>query len=155
MPRSTFKRDPRGGARELPQGSASGNRTDLNDHQPAAAAPNQPYGVKAQQQAAQRAVPLPQTPAEPTPAGPSASAAQPGMAAAPQVGPAPGSLLFAHPSTRPNEPITHGMPFGPGGGPEVLGQGPSIADQLGALASLPNASSTLQNLAATARLAGY
>ena len=26
------------------------------------------------------------------------------------------------PTERPNEPLTHGMPFGPGGGPEVLGQ---------------------------------
>jgi len=153
MPRSTFKRDPRGGAREMAQGESSANRTDLNQHQPVIAAPNQPYGVKAQQQAAQRAVPLPQETQNTSVETPSASA--PSATMPQQVGPAPGSLLFDHPSTRPAEPITHGMPFGPGGGPEVLGQAPSIADQLGALASLPNASSTLQNLAATARLAGY
>ena len=152
MPRAGFKRDPRGGQRQLEQGEASGNRTDLNNHQPVMAANGQPYGAKAAQQAAQRAVPLPQVSTS-TPSASSTAPAAPNPIL-PQPGPPPGSLLFTHPTTRPTEPITAGMPFGPGPGPEALGQGPSVADQLSALASMPNASSTLQDLAATARLAG-
>lgn len=64
-----------------------------------------------------------------------------------------GGVGFGGPSTRPNEPITHGVDIGPGAGPEALPvqarpqyatQGPttqllarlSASDQSGALASL-------------------
>lgn len=34
----------------------------------------------------------------------------------------PALAAITDPTQRPNEPLTHGMPFGPGGGPEVLGK---------------------------------
>lgn len=99
----------RGGARQGTLGTAYGNRTDLNV--PIATVPGQEYGKASQQRDAQSAVPM-------------ASSPQPQMSAAPaqprpQVA-APGSLPTYEPTMRPNEPVTHGMPFGPGGGPEVL-----------------------------------
>lgn len=147
MPRGPISKDPRGGRRQLAQGATSGNRTDLNEHQAPMAATGQGYGVKGAQLEAQRQIPLPNTPQQMAPQ-------QPQMAQAP-VGPAPGSLPFDHPTNRPNEPITAGMPFGPGGGPEMLGQAPSVAQQLSAMASMPNASSTLQDIAAAARQVGF
>ena len=151
MPRK--QQENRGGTRQLAQGDNSGNRTDLNLHQPIMAADNQGYGVKGQQLAAERAVPLPQTqaPAVGGPAGPESGG---GDFTAPST-PAPGSLLFDHPSTNPNEPITNGLDFGPGAGPEALQSAPSLTQQLSSLAASPNASSTLQDLAASARSLGY
>lgn len=71
-------------------GETYGQRSDLNQ-QPVRAATGQPYGVAGQQRAAQQAVPLPEGGGLrqlPTPLG--------------------------APSSRPNEPMTHGMPFGDG-----------------------------------------
>ena len=155
MPRKGFVKDARGGQRELAHGDNSATRTDLNQHLPATAAPDQPYGDKARDIAAQRAVPLVSAASPPSqpPATPAAALAEPEPE--PRATPAPGSLLFDHPTQRPNEPITAGMPFGPGPGPEALGAPPSVSDQLAALAASPNASATLQNLAAAARSLGY
>lgn len=114
----------RGGRRQGVQGRAYGNRTDLSMNArplPVQTATNQPYGVAGAQAAGQAVVPLAPTP-------------QPGAAGAPGAGavsptPAPGSLgAFDRPSDRPNEPITHGAPFGPGGGPEVMGMEKPILD---------------------------
>lgn len=96
------------------------NRTDLAT-QPVKAAPNQPYGQRGRQEAAQRAVPLP----------------APGAlgAVAPQV-------PFDAPTGRPAEPVTHGVPTGPGPGPAEAGvpQGPipatSVPEQLRAIYSV-------------------
>lgn len=83
---------------------AYGNRTDLNN--PAnkvrkMAATGQTYGAATQQMRAQSAVPMAASPAE-------------------QV-PAPGSMGSLDRMTeRPSEPITAGMDFGAGPGPEVL-----------------------------------
>lgn len=103
------------------------------------------YGAGVEQAALQAAMPAPQarsaqavTPSAgviPSGASPEPSAPpQPVMQAAPQETPAeryqraimaaqqmkgePG--LFTMPTGRPNEPVTHGLPVGPGAGPEVL-----------------------------------
>ncbi len=145
------------------------NRADLT--QPSAqAVPDQPYGVAAQQRQAMNAIPLPirqqaqpvSSQASPAPgSGPSTPA--PGVPSAlpgaPMVG-ANGPLT--RPTERPNEPVTHGLPVGPGAGPEAL-QGVGAAARQGAveqgtlthlltsLAAGPNATSAIKDLAARAQ----
>lgn len=94
--------------------------------------PGQEYGAGVEQQALQRAMPspqaqpvgavaAPQSPSTPT-ATQSASAApapsDPMAAAAAFRGRAD---LFGPSTTRPDEPVTHGLSRGPGAGPEVMG----------------------------------
>lgn len=100
-----------GGRRQGAPGQAYGNRTDLNQNrQPVQVASGQPYGARQEQVAAQKAVPLPDAP--PVPASPPA--------------PAPGSFgPFTRPTERPNEPLTAGLPIGPGPGPEAIGGAPN------------------------------
>lgn len=89
---------PRGGTRQGVPGATYTNRSDLNEsRQPVRAATGQPYGERKQQVEAQRVNPLPQ------------------QASPPQVVP------IDAPSQRPDEPVTAGLPFGPGPGPEALG----------------------------------
>lgn len=145
------------------------NRADLT--QPSAqAVPNQPYGVAAEQKAAMNAIPLPNQqqagfrPPSPAAGGaPVSSPASPGVPSAlpgaPMVG-ANGPLT--RPTERPNEPVTHGLPVGPGAGPEAL-TGIGAAARQGAveqgtlthlltsLAAQPNATSAIQDLAARAQ----
>lgn len=75
--------------------------------------PGQTYGAETVQKNAMDAVPMAATPL-----------------------PAPGTLPLVRPSERPNEPFTHGLPVGPGDGPEALQGAPtqSMADQLKMLA---------------------
>lgn len=68
-------------------GASYPQRTDLNA-QPVRTATGQPYGVAGAQAASQRAVPLPAERELPTP--------------------------LSAPTSRPNEPIQSGAPFGPG-----------------------------------------
>lgn len=98
-----------GGRREGTPGRAYTNRSDLNQNrQPVTAAPNQPYGVRGAQEAAQRAVPLPAPPPVQAP---------PPLAS----GPAPGSFgALNRPTELPDEPLTAGLPIGAGAGPEAL-----------------------------------
>lgn len=108
----------KGGKRYGAPGAAYGNRTDLNQNrQPVQAAAGQPYGVRGAQEAAQRAVPLPAAP-------PVRSAPPPAPASGVSpvtTGPLPGALgSLTRPTDRPDEPLTHGLPFGPGAGPEVI-----------------------------------
>jgi hypothetical protein len=84
------------------------NRTDL----PRTTAPGQPYGVAGAQQAAMAAVPMGAPPTSQAPA------------------PPPPTPLGA-PTERPNEPITAGMPFGAGPGPEMLRPYPGAPPQPG------------------------
>ena len=79
-------------------------------------AKGQTYGKRKQQEEAMRAVPM-----APSPTG-TAPVTRPQPAA-------PGSLTA--PTTRPNEPITAGAPFGAGPGPRASGIpiAPSAADQ--------------------------
>jgi hypothetical protein len=70
----------------------------------------------------------------------------------------PGDLKFLHPTDRPNEPLTAGLPIGPGPGPEVLQGVGAIASAANAeqnstaaflshLANQPNATSAVRDLA--------
>lgn len=58
------------------------------------------------------------------PAAPRPGQIPPEVLAAAAAGPVPGDPLSA-PSTVPGEPITAGMPFGPGPGPEAIHQRPA------------------------------
>jgi hypothetical protein len=97
---------PRGGRRSGRPGAQYPNRSDLaagprQAAQPVRAAPNQPYGARGAQEAAQQTMPLPQV----TP--------------------------LDAPTERPAEPVTAGLPSGPGPGPEALGAaGPGSDDTL-------------------------
>ncbi len=114
---------PRGGKRYGTPGKAYQNRSDLRV--PNMQAPSPQYGVRAQQQAAQRAVPIaaPATDVPPPPTAPTgggAGAAGTGGGGALPVLPGQVTPLDA-PTERPNEPVTAGVPLGPGPGPEALG----------------------------------
>lgn len=85
----------RGGVRQGTPGKAYPARTDLNA-QPVKTAPSQHYGDAQAQAQAQQAIPLPQQPA-----------------------PTPGAQPFHRPTDRPAEPLTAGMPIGPGPGPSM------------------------------------
>jgi len=142
------------------------NRTDLTKPTDTTV-PGQGYGEAAQQRSAQQAIPMgpPPTPTPspapvPSPAGAVATALNPSaLAGAPMVG-ANGPLT--RPTERPNEPVTHGLPMGPGAGPEAL-QGIGAAARQGAveqgtlvhlldsLAAQPMASSAVKDLAARAQ----
>lgn len=92
--------------------------------QPIRTPPSAEYGQAKALADAQRAVPLAQTPPVPAAPAPSAPAA---------VGPYPGEVTpLDAPTQRPNEPLTHGLPVGPGAGTEVLGAMAPV-DTLGTL----------------------
>jgi hypothetical protein len=81
-----------GGMRQGAPGKAYSNRKDLNPtaKQPIRSAPNQQYGARTAQEEAQKVIPLPETPQ-------------------------PGSFgQLTRPTERPNEPVTAGIPAGPG-----------------------------------------
>lgn len=78
----------RGGKRLGTPGESYTNRTDLN--QPIRTTPSTSYGEATQQEEAQRAIPLP------------------------RVAPPPDPGPFNRPTDRPAEPITAGVPIGPG-----------------------------------------
>jgi len=104
----------RGGRRAGKSGTKYPNRTDLQGAQlPANAPRGLPYGDRAKLIAAQRAVPMGTAPA-PTPAVPQGGSPPPSPA------PEPGSLPFLGQTQRPSEPVTAGLPIGPGPGPEAL-----------------------------------
>lgn len=160
----------------MPRGRApspQSNRTDLLSPAPVTTVPGQGYGVAAEQQAAQRTIPTANgptlTPNAP-PAGPGGPASSP-----PSQGPGPqdlqamvdahngpgNSLALDRPTERPNEPVTAGLPVGPGHGPEgltgvgaaarenVVQQG-TLKNLLTSIASAPGATSALRDLAARA-----
>lgn len=142
----------KGGSRSGAPGKSYTNRTDLNTNKalPTTTVPNQPYGVAQQQQAAQAAIPMAGGP--PIAAATSAPSSQP----APPPSIMPGDLTsLGAPSARPGEPVTAGMPTGPGPGPEALQQPDFDAQDLAALrnylpaleslANLPNASVQTRN----------
>lgn len=108
---------PRGGKREGKPGKSYGNRTDMN--QPVQTGPSQGYGQRVALERQQQAVPLPA--ARPV--------ATPGSAVEMSGPPTPPPDLLA-PTDRPNEPITAGLPMGPGPGPEALGMELSPVDKL-------------------------
>ena len=160
MPRSG-----RGGARQGTPGQAYGNRTDLNASLPVQTVTGQGYGVAAAQQAAQRAIPMG---AQPVPGaaapvaqgqGPLAQPAQPQPTTItgqmPPTQMYPGELKFGHPTDAPEEPITAGLPFGDGPGPEVMHNfAPQIGESLAMMARQPNAPASLIDLASAAKNIG-
>lgn len=81
-----------GGVRQGQPGKQYPNRTDMA--QGVRAASGQAYGERKAQEDAQRAIPLPQVPQ---------------------------AVPLNAPTQRPDEPVTAGLPFGPGPGPAVLG----------------------------------
>jgi hypothetical protein len=109
------------------------NRSDLRGGKvPKMVATGQTYGEAGKQMAAQSAVPMAPSPT---------AVVQP-------AGPNPGQVVdLTGVSQRPNEPISAGMPFGAGPGPEVfgfnnqpaLGSNADLAERVRAIASLyPN-----------------
>lgn len=114
---------PRGGRRSGSAGKTYSNRTDLNTSRgplPVRAATGQQYGKATEQMAAQRALPMgpPPGPAVAPPMAAGAGGATPPAPA----GPLPGELgPLDAPTSRPGEPVTAGVPVGPGPGTEVLG----------------------------------
>jgi hypothetical protein len=117
MPRKRMRPSPdgranNGGVRQGTPGTPYPNRSDLR--QAPKAATGQEYGKAGAQIAAQRAVPIPAAP--PAQGGPT----PPGGGAAGPMGPGPGDLPFNRPTERPGEPLTTGIPSGPGAGPEAL-----------------------------------
>ena len=120
MPRSG-----RGGQRQGTQGTAYGNRTDLN--LPISTVPNQGYGKASAQQAAQRSIPMGSSPVSTAPME-SSNLSQPSTIS--QINnrvqnQSPGQFPVFEPTNKPNEPVTAGLPFGPGAGPESL-QSPQV-----------------------------
>lgn len=124
MPRA--RKPGSGGARTGTPGVAYSNRSDLN--RPGV---GQTYGTASAQQSAMSAVPI---------SAPSAGVPMP--AQAPAV-PQPGSGgPFNRPSERPGEPVTAGLPLGPGPGPEALGTDlrdtPAVAELRALYAMFPD-----------------
>lgn len=137
----------RGGPRTGTPGVAYSNRTDLNqpNRLPPTAATGQPYGQAKAQLDAQQAIPLQSGPSLPTPP----------PAAAPDVPyQLPQAGDFLRPTERPDEPVTAGVPVGPGPGPEALSirDDQGLTDILGylpaleILASQPGSSQQLRTL---------
>lgn len=92
----------RGGSRQGTPGTAYTNRTDLAENrQPVRVPTGQPYGEAGRQEQAQQAMPLPDLSAM--------LSSLPGL---------------TDESRRPDEPITAGLPTGPGPGPEALAAPP-------------------------------
>lgn len=106
----------RGGRRVGTPGKSYPNRTDM--HQPIKAAPGGEYGSVTALKDAQKVVPLPNANAVAPPSSPSPIQSAPGGG-----GVAPGDINFGGPTQRPDEPVTNGLPVGPGQGPEALGLG--------------------------------
>ena len=145
MPRA--RKPGSGGPRQGTPGTNYPNRQDLaRPTLPVQAVPNQPYGQAGAQIAAQHVVPLPNTTGTPAPSPTPQAPVQQAQ------GPLPGTLPFAHPTQRPNEPIHAGMPTGPGPGPEVLsgpsaGQPNTAKQLLTNLANQPGATDAVRQLA--------
>lgn len=148
----------------MPRGRASapsvGNtRIDQVQPQPISTVPGQPYGAAAEQQQAQQIAPM-SGGGLPPPAGAGGgdlmAMLQQHVAGAPQRGP------LVRPTERPNEPVTAGLPMGPGAGPEALTGVGALARQsavsnngtlgnlLQTLATQPSASAAMRDLASRA-----
>ena len=142
--------------------SPTANRTDLATPTTPTAAPGQEYGAAGAQLASQGEIPT----AGGQNVTPGGGAPQPdhnAMLAALGNAPQPGSHgPIDRPTERPNEPVTHGLPVGPGGGPEALTGIGAMAregtlDQAGTLSNLltnmaasPDATSAIRYLAGRA-----
>jgi hypothetical protein len=108
---------PSGGKREGTPGTKYPNRTDMAQPQAPQAPKGQTYGQAGQQMAAQNVVPIAGAPSAPT--GPPSTGGPPGNPQLPGMEPGmvPG---LADPSAMPMQPVTAGLPSGPGPGLEGL-----------------------------------
>ena len=119
--------------------------------------------MAANQQEAQRIAPMSGggAPTPPGPGGQPQPQQDPMALAAAHAGPGT-SLALDRPTERPNEPVTHGLPVGPGAGPEALtGVGAAARDStveqgtlqnlLTNMAASPGATSAIRDLAARAQ----
>lgn len=125
MPRARKNPDGRGGPRQGQLGRAYPNRTDLTS----APAPGQPYGAVKAQADSMKVVPMANRPAGAAPAPPPAAA--PARTISPDETP-----TFGMPTSRPDEPLTAGLPFGPGRGPQGPAPNPAnddVSDRLRAI----------------------
>jgi hypothetical protein len=102
-------------------------RTDGGPAQVMSAAPGQAYGDKKAELDAQRVAPMAGTAPLPAPATPGAGS-EGAM-------PAYTGLPLNAPTQRPDEPVTHGVDIGPGGGSDVLGL-PNPAQGTGQMTAL-------------------
>lgn len=165
----------RGGQRQGSPGTLYENRNDLASAEPVAVktAPNQQYGQQTAQVAAQKEVPIAAPPGPALPAPVTTPSASPAPGGAPPTAAGgvlhptsaePGELSWTGPSQRPQEPITAGMPQGPGPGTDVLTGIGAIANRrapqdtattlLATLAMQPTAGSQLRDLARLAAVTG-
>lgn len=104
------------------QGGAYANRTDLTTGTQAVSAPTGlPYGERQALEQAQQQAPLPQQ-----------AGFDQTLAAA--MGHNFQPVGLGAPTQRPHEPITHGLPMGPGAGPEILPTSNTMTDQMRRLA---------------------
>lgn len=109
---------PRGGSRTGTKGTAYQNRSDLQANAgkplPIKTPPSTQYGSSAASVRSQQAVPMAPQSGPPPVAAPAPTGAAPGALA-------PGSFGdLLRPTENPDEPVTAGLPVGPGPGPEVL-----------------------------------
>jgi hypothetical protein len=135
----------RGGRRTGTPGTAYSNRTDLQKARlPVQTGPSAQYGESAKLEQAQKTVPM-ATP--PLPQGGPAESPQSGPMGMEQA-PLPGQLGdIMRPTERPNEPVTAGIPSGPGPGPSLASVVPtSAADLLNVLSQDRNVSPEIQYL---------
>lgn len=120
---------------------AKAQRTDLNATQ--VTVPGQDYGKQVEQQRAMQSVPMANAFQQSAVLQKAAASADVQASPATQVQEPPdfSSLKFLHPTEQPNVPMTHGLPVGPGAGPEAMGayQSPqaAMADRMAALARGP------------------
>lgn len=129
---------------------AYSNRTDLMTQ----TVPSEEYGKRAEQQASQQAMPMGGTP-QPVQAAAPMSENQMVQTPQQQQQYVPGNMRWLHPTDRPDEPIQHGLPSGPGAGPEALGAAPNlVSNTLAIMAHADQASPLLRDLAAAARASG-
>jgi hypothetical protein len=125
---------PHGGPRAGQPGKSYPNRTDLNA-QAVRTTPGQTYGAQTAQAQAQQAVPMAGA------AQPAAAGSQPDLQALTANMPQPGSLGALHdPTSRPNEPLTAGLPTGAGPGPSALPTAgdPTLATLRGIYSKFPS-----------------
>lgn len=119
-------------------------RTDGSPGGKLAVAPGLAYGERQQTLAQERTAPMAVTDKVPDLNIPQAPSQPPTATTATAQGAQ--QFAFTQSSNRPNEPVTHGVDIGPGGGPEVLPQAANPTYQ-----SMGPMSQMLSNLSATDR----
>ena len=135
---------------------AKAQRTDLNATK--VTVPGQDYGKQVEQQRAMQSVPMANAFQQSAALQKAAASADVQSSPATQVQEPSAPLTMLHePTQRPMEPLTHGLPVGPGAGPEALGQTPlsPLAQTLNSIANSPYATPDLLQLAAFAKNQGY